>query len=247
MPKSTVTFELGGSVDINELRDGIDAFRRLITALTPRGISVKWIVADLQVGSATATLQAESDQADEVDKIVTNYEEIGSTLARHQPLDHYGSRVVSAANAIASLVRSLEYVRFETPATDFTIYRNGDTPHSRRSTQAVGAITGQVQTLSNRAGLRFNLYDTIHDRAVACYLEPGQEDLMLAAWGRKARVSGMVSREGMTGKPTAIRRIINVEIIEERQIGSYQNAKGAVPWEPGFEAPEDIIRRMRDA
>ena len=104
-----------------------------------------------------------------------------------------------------------------------------------------------MQTLSNRSGLRFNLYDNIHDRAVACYLEPGQEDRMRQAWGRMARVSGTVSREESTGNPTVIRRIIDIEVIEEKEPGAYQLARGAVPWQPGFEAPEDLIRRMRDA
>ena len=54
---------------------------------------------------------------------------------------------------------------------------------------SIGAITGRVQTLSNRAGLRFNLYDTLFDKAVACYLALGQEEFMREAWGQRDRVS----------------------------------------------------------
>ena len=115
------------------------------------------------------------------------------------------------------------------------------------TTSAIGAVTGRVQTLSNRAGLRFNLYDTIHNKAVACYLSPGQEELMREAWDRRARVSGRVSREGGTGRPIAIRQILSVEILEDPAPGSYRLARGAVPWQEGDILPEDAVRLLRDA
>jgi hypothetical protein len=182
-----------------------------------------------------------------VEKIVDKYGEIGKALER-QEAPHYGSRITQAVNAVRNLAASVEYVRFETPDADYTIYDNGKVLSQPATMSAIGAVTGRVQTLSNRAGLRFNLYDTVHDKAVACYLAQGQEELMRKAWGRRTRVTGRVSREATTGRPIAIRQIADVEILQEDMAPrSYRLARGAVPWQEGDSLPEEIIRRLRDA
>ena len=247
MAKDTITFELGGRVEIRDLERGITAFRRLISALTPRNAQVAWVVEDLQPGSTIATLRGESDDPQVVEKIVREYENVGDTLARHEELTIHGRQVKSAADAIASLTRTVDYVRFETSDDDYVIYSNGKLALDTALTVSVGAIMGRVQTLSNRGGLRFNLYDTIHDKAVACYLSAGQESLMREAWGRQATVSGRISRDSSTGRPIAIRQIMNVDILEEVPPGSYRRARGAVPWQPDYAKPEEIIRQLRDA
>ena len=112
---------------------------------------------------------------------------------------------------------------------------------------SIGAIAGRVQTLGDHADLRFNLYDTLFDRAVACYLTPGQEEIMRDAWGERARVSGRITREGSTGRPLSIRNIVAVDILQDAEPGSYRQARGAVPRPPGALLPEDAIRRLRDA
>ncbi len=46
MTKTTLTFEMGGEVDIIRLKEGITAFNRLLSALTA-GTKINWIVEDL--------------------------------------------------------------------------------------------------------------------------------------------------------------------------------------------------------
>ena len=70
---------------------------------------------------------------------------------------------------------------------------------------------------------------------------------MREAWGRRATVSGQVTREASTGRPISIRQIMEVRILEEASAGSYREARGAVPWQPGDMLPEDAIRKLRDA
>ena len=174
------------------------------------------------------------------------YENIGKALQNKEEIRNK-NRVMSATDAVKNLTASLDYVRFETSEFDFTIYHNGKTPLAPVTTVAIGAVTGRVQVLSNRGGLRFNLYDTIHDKAVSCYLRQGQEEMMREAWGRRATVIGRVTREMETGRPIAVRGIIDVQILEEVAAGSYREARGSVPWQPGDMLPEDAIRRLRDA
>ncbi len=247
MAKNTLTFELGGRVEIADFANGIAAFRRLVAALTPRKAGVAWVVEDLQPGSAVVTLRGESDDPVAVERIVDEYEKIGAALSRHEDLPRINQRAMTASHAIKDLTGATDYVRFETPDIEYTIYRNGHAPSRPATRVSIGAITGTIQTLSNRGGLRFNLYDTLLDKAVACYLAPGQEELMREAWGRRARVSGTISRETTTGRPTTIRNIMNVKILAEVPPGSYLRARGAVPWQPGDLLPEDAIRRLRDA
>ena len=247
MAKTTVTFELGGRVEIEQLQQGIALFHRLITGLTPRGAGVVWVVEDLQPGSASATLRGEAADLAAIERIVEGYEYFGAALSRNEETALHNGSLKKTAAGIRKLAASVEYVRFETPDSDYTIHCNEGSPSQPTPAVAIGAVTGRVQTLSSRAGLRFNLYDAVHDKAVGCYLAPGQEELMREAWGRRARVSGSVSREAKTGRPIAVRQILDVEILEDADPGSYRSARGAVPWKPGHELPEQVVSRLRDA
>ena len=247
MAKNTLTFELGGRVELAGFADGIRAFRRLVDALTPKSAGVTWVVDDLQPGSAVVTLLGESDNPAAVEGVVEKFEIVGAGLSEHDDLHKFTKQVRDAAVDVRNLTATTDYVRLETPDSDYTIFPNGHTPGRPAPTVAIGAITGRVQTLSNRGGLRFNLYDVLHDKAVACYLASGQEEQMREAWGRRARISGRVFREAVTGRPIAIRKIMDVEILSESKPGSYREARGAVPWQPGYPMPEDIIRKLRDA
>ena len=246
MAKNTITIEMGGRVDYKGLKDGITAFCDLIAALTGTE-SVSWIVEDLRPSSAIVTLQGESDNPATVELIVDRFGEIGKNLELHEDISDQHRGTVAAVNAIKKLAVSMEYLRFQTPDADYTIYGNGQIPNRPTTTSTLGAVTGSVQTLSSRGALRFNLYDSILDKQVACFLASGQEEIMREAWGRRVTVSGWVSREISTGRPVAVRQIMGVKILEDAGSGSYEKARGAVPWQEGDLMPEDAIRRLRDA
>ena len=126
MAKDTITFELGGRVDIRHLEEGIAAFRRLVAALTG-DTGVAWVVDDLQPGSAIITIRGEAENPAEVERIVRRFGEVGRALERHEALPHI-SQMAQATDAIRRVARSVEYVRFETPDDDYTIYGNGKMP-----------------------------------------------------------------------------------------------------------------------
>ena len=236
---------MGGRVEIGQFQLGITRFQQLVAALTG-STGVRWVIEDLQPGSAVTTLRGEAEDIAEVETIVRDYESIGKALTLGEPLT-YDRPVNQAAEAVKVFAESVEYVRFETPTADYVIFGNGTAPPHRTLSVSISAISGSVQTLSNRRSLRFTMYDTVHDKAVACYLQPGQEELMREAWGRRARVSGRVSRESDSGLPVAIRQILDIDILEDVASGSYRLARGTVPWQPGDEMPEDGTRRLRDA
>ena len=244
MANDTLTFEMGGRVELGQFHEGVSRFRRLVGALTPRQ-GVKWVVEDLQPGSAVITLRGESETPGQVEKIVSDYGDIGNSLETNAPL-HYNLRVKQAVKRVQELADSVEYVRFETPLVDYMFFGSDTDSVDRKDRVSIGVVTGRVQTLSNRGSLRFSLYDTIHDKAVSCYLQPGQEEQMREAWGRRARVSGQVTRDSNSGLPKVIRQILNIEILEEIAAGSFRLAKGVIPWQSGDTLPENVIRQLRD-
>ena len=246
MSKNTLTFELGGRVEIGDLEKGITAFRRLLSALTPSQEKVAWVVVDLQPGSATATLLGESDNPAVVDKVIKDYEKVGKLLARRKGRLPYTSQVIRAADSVMELTSTCEYVRFKTADADCVIYGKDDMPAKSAPSVSIGSVTGRVQTLFNRGGLKFNLYGRIHDKPVACYMRQGQEELMREAWGKRARVTGRVYRDHELGLPISIRDIMRVEILENTDPWAYRNARGVIPWKQGDKLPEQVIREMRD-
>lgn len=120
-------------------------------------------------------------------------------------------------------------------------------PGEQSTKVTFGAIEGRVQTLTERKGLRFTLHDTLNDRAISCYLQEGQKELMRQAWGQRAIVEGEISRDTILGRPVAIRHITSTRIVSESEKGSYLKARGIAPRKPESPLPEVLIRQWRDA
>jgi hypothetical protein len=160
--------------------------------------------------------------------------------------------VRAPALALAGLLGGeVEAIRFETADAEAVLREAPPSETSAKplepSRSSYGAVTGRVQTLSSRSGLRFTLYDTLHDRAVSCYLEPGQEETMVDVWGRVATVEGWVSRDAVTGRPTAVRRISAVHPVEEEgELDGYRRARGVLRRRPDDPRAEERLRTLRD-
>jgi len=247
MAKDTITLALGGEVNLSHFATAVSNLEGLVQSLgkVESVGKVQWIVSDLQVGSAIATVHGVGILK-EVERIVNAYEDVGQCYHEGRRPSQYSSSVVKHADAIVGIIgEKVTSVRFETPDKDFTV---GALPTmASEITKSFGAIEGRVQTLSNRKGLRFVLFDTLHDRAVSCYLSEGQEEKMREMWGKRAIVEGVISRELESGRPLAIRHIADVKVLIEPSKGSYLRARGIVPRGPRVPLAEDIIRQLRDA
>ena len=91
------------------------------------------------------------------------------------------------------------------------------------------------------------MYDTLDDRAIACYLNPGEEDRIQMLWGRRAIVEGEIRRDPWSGRPTVIRQITDVVPLPERGPDDWQAARSALAEVWDGEPAEEAIRRIRDA
>ena len=244
MAYDTLTFEMGGRVELRDFAKGIDLFARLVNALTSRH-EVTWVIEDLHYGSAVATFRGEAENIALVEEVVAKYAEVGKALEQGLvPL--VNKRVAKAARDVRDFADDCEYLRLETALSNYTIVGVGRNDQSAMREVNIGSVEGWIQTLTNRGSLRFNLYDTIHDKAVACYLEPDQDNLIRNMWGRRARVVGRVSRNKDTGRPMSVRQIAEIVPVQSDRIMGYKEAKGILPHPVGGQMPEEVIRQLRD-
>lgn len=250
MAKDTITLALSGVIPFKDFASAINHLNNLVGALSAdMGISedIVWLVHDLQVSSAIATIRGEADSTEKVERVVSAYGKLGKELEVGQSLS-FSDHVVREAHAITGILNGhVTSVRFETPDSDAIITSHPakrDEPSTRIT---FGAIEGRVQTLTERKGLRFTLYDTFNDRAVSCYLQEEQKEPMRQIWGQRAIVEGEITRDTMSGRPIAVRHLTSIRIVSDSEKGSYLKARGVAPRKQGSPLPEVFIRELRDA
>lgn len=265
MASDTITFMLEGDISLASFADAFKSFNNLIVALsTEEGASnVEWTVVDLAPGSTVATIRGQAMTPEPIERVVRAYESVGRSLQRSEPIQR-SARVIRPAMSIGRMIgEKVKTVRFETAEREAVISMRPSIKRMRRRPPtptmqwdytpepaeqvpgAYGAVEGQVQMLTSRHGLRFTLYDSLNDRAVSCYLQPGNEEIMRDVWGKRAIVQGWITRDAASGRPLAIRRVERVTPIVAE--GDYTAARAILPLGAGDLSPEGRIRRLRDA
>jgi len=260
MTENLLTIALDGDITLLDFSTAMSRFRLLVHALSNEVAGkrkVVWRVEELNAASAIATVRGESREPQAPERVIQAFASVGEALQAQQPIA-FSEPVRRYAHNLRRVVkRSIQAMRLETSFSDALIvnghragemtFDRGHAPTPAALTYAYGQMRGTVQTLSNRRGLKFTLYDAIFDKPISCYLSEGQEELMRGAWGRQVTVSGLIAREPYQKRPVVLRHITQVNIVEEVPAGSYRQARGAIPYEEGSEKPEVIIRGIRDA
>ncbi len=255
MPDDTVTLALDGEVALSQFASAVTKLDALVDSLADAvagGSGLRWIVERLDSSSAVVTVRPEGPDADVALRVKNAYLEVGRSLEAGQD-PPFPRQVRNRAADIVSLISdNITAIRFETSEAEAIVRKmtSLDVPARTiigQDRAAFGAIEGVVQTLSNRRGLRFTLYDSVFDKAVSCYLEADQDSIMRDAWGRRAIVEGSVTRDPESARPLSVRQISHVELVTEYPPGSYRLARGILPRRPGDPKPEEAIRRVRDA
>lgn len=250
MPSDILTLALSGEVTLLDIHNAFGGLRRLVYALSEEiaaDAKVEWYVEELSAGSALATFRGESPEETAIDRIVQAFGLVGSSLEKAEPIP-YSDRVRKGAQDIARLVDGrITAIRFETATVQATI--TGAAIKGLPSPGLVfsrGVIKGLVQTLSSRGSLRFTLYDSVFDRAVSCYLKPGQEEIMRGAWGNFVHVSGRIGRDRERGRPVVVRGISDVRVVAVLEPGSYRRARATLRGEEPLDPADQVLRRLRD-
>jgi hypothetical protein len=249
MAEETLTIALDGNISLSDFAETIRQFEALVDALSDEvggDQKVEWQLEDLHVGSAIATVRGVSADLETTDRIIRSFAVVGDALQRQESIP-YSPKVRDKALALARSVKgSIIGIRFETPYSVATIAQHDVGQPMLDIVYQYGQIAGTVQTLMKRRGPRFILYDSVFDRPIPCYLEPGQEDMVRDLWERSVVVVGEIGRDQMLFRPMAVRRIERVEIIEEEPLASYLQARGVLPKAEGEPNSEEVVRSMRD-
>lgn len=259
MADETLTLALHGEVSLDAFATAIEHWRGLVDALTKHaagGEHIEWVIDELSAGSATATVRAVSQVPDAALPVVDAYVEVGEALweGRLQALDQ---RLRADAVALTTLIDgAVEFIRLETAKRDLVITTNYDEVLQAAvqvsapvpMPAALGGVQGRIQTLTSRGALRFTLYDSLFDKAVNCYLAPGQEEIMRDVWGESAVVEGLVTRDPDSGRPVNVRDVWNVTRVRHVERSAYAEARGAIAvTADDRRAPEDLVTAARDA
>lgn len=211
---------------------------------------VEWMLGDLEFGSAIVTgapVPKTDLAAGLVPTLVASYLATAEEVRQHPgALTRPALRLVHEITALVS--DSDQEAVFETAEGEVVFLPTAPSPTTtpEELPKTFGTVRGRVQTLQQRPGLRFVLYDEFNDKAVTSYLRQGEEERMRDAWGRLAEVTGMVSREPMTGRPISIRDIIDVRVVNDSDPFAFRRARGVLRPAPGAPPAEEVIRRLRD-
>jgi hypothetical protein len=250
MTDNILTFALEGEVTLDDFSEAIKEFRELIGALSQEiggKTKIDWRIDELNAGSALATIRGTSSNEEAVVGVIQAYATVGKALQSRTPIP-YSEKVRRSARSLRRRVKgSINSIRLETPFSEAIITRETDSRRESPITYSYGQVKGIIQTLTNRGGLRFTLYELLFDKPISCYLDEGQEHIMRGAWGRKVMVSGSIGRESEQKRPVVVRHITSVQILDETPPGNYRLARGIIPYNEESEKPEVIIRGMRDA
>lgn len=254
---NTVTLVLTGDVPVERFSTAVSGLATLLQELTRELASdqrIRWSVDQLDSGSAIIAVRGYADEAPEVvERVVQAYATVGRALAQGHSVP-FPRRVSDSAHQIVGVLNGdVHSITFETPEVDYIVaVRQPPAPPPAGSQPlevpvAYGAVQGRLQTLSNRGRLRFTLYDLVHDKAVSCYLRKGDEDLVREKWGHPVTVEGYISRDPVSGRPLAIRRIKAVRDLAEGDDTAYKLARGALRGKPSSLTVDEAVRVIRDA
>lgn len=253
MREYSVTLKIGGHISVADFAERANLWAKVLGSLSEEaGQSVDWVLSDLEYSSAimTAAPMPESEEAEAfVPRLIDNYlaaarDVYAGCADQSRPTLRRITQLVEKATPEADIT-------FETPE-DEVIFEGApeDLELTRRpsaSPTAFGTLRGRIETLSQRRGLRFTLYDLLTDRAVSCYVEPGQEELLRNVWGRMANVTGLIKRNPRTDRPVSVRKVSAIEVLPDPEAGAWALARGAVVPTPDSPPSEILIRRLRDA
>ena len=188
-PERTLTLALEGDVTLREFSQAMSSFKDMVDGLTSEvavDAGVEWFIEDLQTGSAIATVRAVAERPEAMAAIIAAYLAVGRALQSNQ-LVPYGERVRQPAMELSRLLDGrITSLRFETPEEDVIVSNRpvlGEPPP--QPLKSHGMLTGVVETLTKRRGLKFTIYDRIFDKPVTCYLKEGQEDFIRDFWASR--------------------------------------------------------------
>jgi hypothetical protein len=248
MARNTLTLTVKGSITLDIYHKTVGRFFSLIKALSEEiasGTPITWRLVDLQIGSTSMTIAGEAMQPELVERTTRAYASVGTALAFGEPVP-YSARVNRCALALSQVITGeVTALEFTTDLGSVLVPQAVGIASPGKRLQAWGTVDGTVETLTSHRRLAFILYEAHFGYPVRCIVRHEQEAIMLQMWRKFVRVSGLVIRAAQSGHPLEIRDIGEIRELQVSASDNYRKAAGIL--DLGGEAPEVLIRKLRDA
>lgn len=249
-----LTLQLVGNHDIDGFASFITNSRYLIKSLSSSAVKghrrqankLHWYPVSANVnGSIQVTYTAETQNQDSFEQFQDAFFQVGNALRSGDTID-YSHAVEKYANSLRKVVSgendSLVFMNEELETVIKPEYKSLD---KKIAISSYGQVTGKIETISSRHGLRFILYDSFFDRAVTCYVNNEKDEKLLADnFLKVVTVSGLVTRDPENDRPFRVTKINHIAQIKHLAY-TWQDAQGIIQL-PKDIAPEEYIRKLRD-
>lgn len=248
MARDTLGLKLDGSITFPSFCRANGLFLALIKALADEisdKAPITWPLVDLGRGSTIIAVTAKTAQPEVAERIVHAYANVGTALSFERPIP-YSRKVNKSALALSQMIDGeVTALYFTTDLGSIPVTQPVGVKRQRKRTQAWGTVDGMLETITSHRHLAFTLYESHFGFAVQCIVRQEQEAIMLKHWRKFVCVSGLVMRDAQDGHPMEIQQIRDVRELPVSDPDSYLKAAGIL--DLNGEAPEDLIRRLRDA
>ena len=90
--------------------------------------------------------------------------------------------------------------------------------------KSLGSVEGRLQTLSDRRGFKFFVYEDLTDRRIECFFDEEMADEVERAWRRRVSVYGLISYR-RTGTPINI-HVESLRVLGGKPLPTWSDVKG---------------------
>jgi hypothetical protein len=253
MARTTLSLELEGEVTLADLAQAIQTVQRMADLVSDRvahGATVRWVVRDLEAGSARAEAVGVYEDETVVDRIIEEIEESAKASEFMRPgdpaLQAEIDQLTAMVNGSITAIRLGGTERYELRPQAVGVMPLMVVASDRSSD--LGEVSGRVEAMNSHDARWFNVYDLIDNKRVRCTLSQALEGQMKDIWQRLVTVEGRVQRDAVSGRPLAVTEVTNITIHDEPDPGAWRSAIGVVSV-LGDNVPtnEETIERFRDA
>lgn len=208
----------------------------------------------LTYGSATAEVSAAFDAEPVAVQFTKTYDALGRGL-RHGNLADVPASLQSCGEKLleATRIDGDGGVILSSETGDFVI--SPDSKQVESASQrtvpdqvvAYGAVSGRLQSLSNRGALTAVVFDEVHDVPVRISLTDELRDVARELWDMNVVVEGRVRRAPDTGRPLSMTEVQSIQrIVKPKDPFAWRKARGVLAHIHPEKRSEQLIREARD-
>lgn len=249
----TLTLILHGDLPLDLFAKAIRSIDALLDAIAVEVTgddAIRWNVDRLENGSAVVRVRGVTEDFAALEATIRAYDAVGEALQRKEPIP-FSPTVQRSAYALTGLLNGhITALSFASAVATRVVQTSSSEEEAERTAAqwlvSWGTLRGEVGAIASRPRLQFTLYDSLFDKAVACYLSGADEGLIRNIWRKRVEVTGRIFRRVDDDRPVRVRNVVNVEVIDA-PTGDFRRARGAIPWQQGDDLPEVLIGRFRDA